>query len=251
VTISEHLTEVLRDWRGSQNDFPNNRIENANWPIPFFGNPAIALVATVGVNPASGEFEFSRGWADVEKVTDWKRRLRAYFNIDVPPHGWFKPWRTGLKLLRMSYEDGTAAHFDVSYRTTTAMLRNDETDRPEFGRMVERDVAWLFQLLPLCENLRLLLVFGPVLRPDGSIGNLAQFLMQHAPHHGFTLSERGDFRHTETGRVFFVHEADTRSEGSVTSRVVKNLTVHREELRRRLETENNSSQNSTRHRRQP
>jgi len=131
--ISEYLTTVLRDWRGSANDFPKNRIENARWPIPFFGNPAKALIATVGVNPSSTEFEFSRGWADVKTPSDWKRRLRDYFNHKTPPHDWFEPWRRGLELLGMSYEQGTAAHFDVSYRTTTAMLTNKATDRPEFG----------------------------------------------------------------------------------------------------------------------
>ena len=69
--------------------------------------------------------------------------MRDYFNHKAPPHDWFKPWRAGLKLLDLSYEEGTATHFDVSYRPTSAMLTNDETDRPEFGRMVERDVAWL------------------------------------------------------------------------------------------------------------
>jgi hypothetical protein len=220
VTISEHLRDVLRDWRESQQDFPINRIENANWPIPFFGNPAKAVVATIGVNPASGEFEFSRGWVGVRKVPDWKCRLRDYFNIDVPPHTWFTPWRAGLKILGTSYEEGTAAHFDVSYRTTTAMLTNKATDRTEFGRMVERDVAWLFRLLPICEKLRMLLVFGPILRPDG-----------------FTLSEHGNLQYAETGKVLFLHEADTRGKEPVISRVVKDLSAHRDQLRQRLTAE--------------
>ncbi len=237
MTISDHLTNVLQDWRASQNDFPLNRIQCPHWPIPFFGNPATALVATVGVNPASGEFDPSRGWADVVTPADWKRRLRDYFKHKTPPHEWFEPWRTGLKLLDMRYEEGTATHIDVSYRTTTAMLRNKETDRPEFGRMVERDVAWLFRLLPICKNLRLLLVFGPILRPDGSIGNLAQFLKQNAPHCGFTVSEHGDLQHAETGKVVFIHEADTREKESVKSRVGKNLTTHRNQLLQRLDRE--------------
>ena len=114
---------------------------------------------------------------------------------------------------------------------------NKETDRPEFGRMVERDVAWLFRLLPICKNLRLLLVFGPILRPDGSIGNLAQFLKQNAPHCGFTVSEHGDLQHAETGKVVFIHEADTRDKESVKSRVGKNLTTHRNQLLQRLDRE--------------
>lgn len=231
MTICEHLTDLLREWEKSQNHFPKNRIENARWPIPFFGNPANALVATVGVNPASGAFEAGRGWEDIKSESDWKRRLRDYFNHQTPPHKWFEPWRIGLELLGMSYEQATATHLDVSYRATTAMLRNPTTDRNEFRRMVERDVTWLFRLLPMCEKLRLLLVFGPILRSDGSIVNLAQFLREHAPHHGFTVSPHGDLKHTETRRVFFLHEADTPSEKCVTCRVVKNLYARRDELR--------------------
>jgi hypothetical protein len=230
MSISEYLNAVLRDWQVSQDYFPRNRIANANWPIPFFGNPAKALVATVGVNPASGEFEPSRGWAMVYTASAWKERLRDYFKINVPPHIWFDPWRTGLKLLAISYEDRTAAHFDVSYRTTTAMLKNEATDRLEFGRMVNRDVEWLFRLLPLCANLRLLLTFGPILRPDGTKANLTHFLKKHAPHHGFIVLQNGHLQHAATRRVFFIHEADTYGEPSVTCRVVKNLTTHRGQL---------------------
>jgi hypothetical protein len=117
------------------------------------------------------------------------------------------------------------------------MLTNKATDRTEFGRMVERDVAWLFRLLPICEKLRMLLVFGPILRPDGSIGNLTQFLKQHAAHHGFTLSEHGNLQYAETGKVLFLHEADTRGKEPVISRVVKDLSAHRDQLRQRLTAE--------------
>jgi len=235
MTISEYLSDVLQDWRRSRNDFPKNEIKAPHWPMPFFGNPANALVATVGVNPASGEFEDGRGWEDVKTGSEWKRRARDYFNQQALPHDWFDPWRIGLELLGVSYEHRTAAHFDVSYRPTKAMIRNTTTDRREFGRMVERDVGWLFRLLPICENLRLLLVFGPILRPDGSIGNLAHFLRNQAPQHGFTLTELGNLQHTETGKLLVVHEADTRNEKCVTCRVVKNLHTHRHELRRLLE----------------
>ena len=51
------------------------------------------------------------------------------------------------------------------------------------------------------------------------------------------MSEHGDLQHTESGKVFFIHEADTRGEGSVTSRVVKNLSAHREELCCQLDLE--------------
>jgi hypothetical protein len=211
VTISEHLNDVLGDWINSQNDFPKNTIKGSPWPIPFFGNPAQAIVATIGVNPSSNEFDFSRGWMSVRTVADWKRRLRDYFKIDIPPHEWFEPWCNGLQVLGMSYEQGTAVHLDVSYRTTRAMLMNKSTDRNEFWRMVERDVAWLFRLLPLCEKLQLLLVFGPIIRADGSTGSLAQFLKDQAANHGFNVLRRGDLQHAQTRRVFFFTKQTTNS----------------------------------------
>jgi hypothetical protein len=50
LVISKYLSEVLTDWRESRADFPANTCRASHWPIPFFGNPATALVATVGVN---------------------------------------------------------------------------------------------------------------------------------------------------------------------------------------------------------
>jgi len=96
-------------------------------------------------------------------------------------------------------------------------------------------------MLRVCENLRLLLVFGPILWPDGSTGNLAQFLKQHALNHGFTVLEKSGLQHTKTGRMFFLHEADTRDKESVISRVVKNLSAYRNDLRSRLEHHSGAS----------
>ena len=189
------------------------------------------------MNPSSGEFHFSRNWRAVDSVTDWKKRLRDYFKPPPPPHKWFEPWRTGLALLGVSYENGTATHLDVSYRTTTAMLKNPRTDRQEFRRMVEHDAAWFFKLLLLCPNLRLLLTFGPMVHTNGSIESLSQFLKSHAPRNGFSLFPSGtgwSLRHEETKRSFCVHNADTPGEKGVTSRVVKNLQAHRAALLEQL-----------------
>ena len=235
--IANYLTQVHRDWENSRNAFPNNTYPPSQWPIPFFGNPRGARVATVGVNPSSGEFHFSRNWRAVDSVTDWKKRLRDYFKPPPPPHKWFEPWRTGLALLGVSYENGTATHLDVSYRTTTAMLKNPRTDRQEFRRMVEHDAAWFFKLLLLCPNLRLLLTFGPMVHTNGSIESLSQFLKSHAPRNGFSLFPSGtgwSLRHEETKRSFCVHNADTPGEKGVTSRVVKNLQAHRAALLEQL-----------------
>ena len=49
--ITRLLDQVHRDWQTTQGQFPNNTHPPAQWPIPFFGNPATALVATIGVNP--------------------------------------------------------------------------------------------------------------------------------------------------------------------------------------------------------
>jgi len=240
LAISKYLNGVLEDWQQSRDAFPANALQDTRphiWPIPFFGNPATAIVATVGVNPASGEFRSDRNWNTFQSVADWKRRLKDYFSQSTPAHEWFEPWRVGLALLGLEYEDGTAAHFDVSYRPTTAMLRNPATDPAEFRLMVERDAAYFFRLLSLCQNLRLLLVFGPIVRADGSTESLAHFLRIHAPKHGFSVSPDGNywsFTHLDTGKAICVHEVSTPGETCITCRVVKNLHLHRHELHRRL-----------------
>ena len=112
-------------------------------PCRFFGNPASALVATIGVNPSSSEFDPARLWGAVQTKKDWKLRLRDYFRHRVPPHEWFESWQVGLAVLGLSYQEGTAVHLDLSYRATTAMLKNPSTDLAEFRRMVEQDRLFL------------------------------------------------------------------------------------------------------------
>jgi hypothetical protein len=62
LDISKYLSDVLKDWRESRDAFPANTAPCSHWPIPFFGNPASAIVATVGINPTCGEFQPSRNW---------------------------------------------------------------------------------------------------------------------------------------------------------------------------------------------
>ena len=236
--ISQYLSAVLQDWQTSQDTFPCNTRPRNQWPIPFFGNPRRAVVATVGVNPSSGEFRASRNWNTVQTPADWKRRLKEYFKHDTPAHEWFEPWRAGLELLGASYKAGTAAHLDVSYRSTTAMLRNEDTDHVEFRRMVEQDVTWFFRLLPLCEHLRVLLTFGPIVRADGSTESLAAFLRAQAARHGFTVLPDGGLHvaaSDETGRSFFVHEVRASGHGVLAEQVVENLREHRDTLSGHIE----------------
>lgn len=103
--------------------------------------------------------------------------------------------------------------------------------------MVERDVQWLFKLLPLCQNLRLLLTMGPILGENLKLVPLLGFLCELAPRHGFKVVHNQGFWelwHEATGKVLVVHDADTPAEKYITCRVVKNLDTHRDELRQKL-----------------
>ena len=73
--ISNYLNQVLRDWQGSRGEFPNNTIQGSVWPVPFFGNPTTAIIATVGVNPSSGEFAPDRRWGEVGQGRDLRGLL--------------------------------------------------------------------------------------------------------------------------------------------------------------------------------
>jgi hypothetical protein len=236
--ISDYLTDVHRDWQDSRDAFPHNVYPTHYWPIPFFGNPRTALVATVGVNPSSDEFGPKRNWAEVERTKGWKERLKHYFtDDDRPAHDWFGPWHKGLALLDCSYEMGTAAHFDVSYRPTKAMLRNPNTNRREFRHMVERDVGWFFRLLPLCPKLRGLLVYGPIVRHNGEIESLAAFVCKSAPRHGFRVLPDGGLAQEADGglrREWFLHEVASTEMGTVIERVAADLTQHQATLRRKI-----------------
>jgi hypothetical protein len=233
LEISKHLDAVYADWLASRGDFPLNTSSAQEWPIPFFGNPRRAVVATVGVNPSAGEFHAGRNWTAVQSTGGWKSQLKDYFNRTTPPHRWFDAWRAGLPLLGVSYEAGSAVHLDVSYRSTTAMVRNSKTDPKEFRRMAERDVQWFFRLLPLCDNLRLLLTFGPIIRGNGRCQGLLEFLRDSAPRHGFKVfQDRGlfVFEHRDSGRSFFAHDVSDPRAKDVVSTVLNNLRSRHERL---------------------
>ncbi len=194
---------MLQDWQSSQCLFPKNAIMGDYWPIPFFGNPKAATVATIAVNPSSTEFRKVRRWAEVRTTKQWKERLRDYFNHEVPPHRWFEPQAARLNQDELSYKDGSAFHLDVSYRPTIAMLTNPATDQEEFVQMLERDVIWLFKLLPLCPKLRELRAIGPILFRGGKTGRVIDFVAEKAPAYGFDVSRvQGAYAlsRRETGR---------------------------------------------------
>ena len=228
LDISNYLNLVLEDWRSSREDFPKNTPFNArlHWPIPFFGNPGTAKVATIGVNPSSGEFSSDRGWEEVRSSREWKLRLKNYFTHETPSRSWFDPWRMGLALLDCSYEEGSAVHIDVSYRTTTAMLRNEKTDREEFGRMIDRDVEWMFRLLPLCRNLRGLLFYGPIISSGGRVDSIASYFKSVAPRYNFSITGDGEtcrFPPQIQKNNLFLHEVESKGDRSVQQKVVMDL----------------------------
>jgi hypothetical protein len=83
--ISRFLGQVRQDWKTSKDQFHKNIAPESQKPIPFFGNPETAIVATIGVNPSSGEFGPDRDWASVTTTGHWKERLLHYFRHKVPP----------------------------------------------------------------------------------------------------------------------------------------------------------------------
>lgn len=120
------------------------------------------------------------------------------------------------------------------------MLKNQSTDPEEFRAMAERDVQWLFKLLPLCPKLRLLLTMGPIVGTGRRPESLFSFLCVFAPRYGFKVIKPGTFWelwHEENQQVIVIHEADTPDEACITCRVVKNLHAHRDELVGRVRSE--------------
>src|SRR5688572_15978542 len=96
LTVSNYLNEVYDDWQSSLDSFPRNIVRGDYWPVPFFGNPATARVATIGANPSSKEFDPDRRWpnAKIANRGTWKNRLKSYFEHTntTRPADWFAPW---------------------------------------------------------------------------------------------------------------------------------------------------------------
>jgi hypothetical protein len=93
--------------------------------------------------------------------------------------------------------------------------------------MAERDIAWLFRLLSLCPKLRGLRSYGPMVRPDGSSESLAAFARKSAPRHGLRVLPDGGLGcafEGQTPRKFFLHEGASDGPGTVTRKVVADLT---------------------------
>jgi len=146
-------------------------------PVPAFGDPTLAGMATLGLNPSRIEFLGSDG---LELIED-KRRLESLTSLgvtglqDAPleklaaivngcnryfqrnPYRWFNPLDEILRACGASYFDGTACHLDlVQWATdpTWAKLWDGVQDR-----LIREDGGFLMRQLE-CESIRVLLLNG-------------------------------------------------------------------------------------------
>ena len=181
--LTDLLAAITADHEPSWNNFKDLRAPcQIDHPIPFFGPADEAMVLTVGVNPAWTEFR-DRAWPVSMTVGQLEGRLRAYFtSAPVPRHDWFEPWEEALSEIGVCY-GAAAAHLDLSPRATRAM-RSCPADR--FLAMVQEDVRWFFQMLPLCRQVKVILFAGTV----RSRVYMNRFVAKIARVHGFDLRGR-------------------------------------------------------------
>jgi len=161
-------------------NYPKNTVTH---PIPYFGNPESARVITVGVNPAASEFSDDRNWPRTMSAQELKDRLDSYFVSDyAPPHKWFRVWEEALNLVGVSYKNGTAAHLDLSPRSTINM--GDVPNEELFVRMLAEDLEWFSKTLAMAKSARC--VF-----PTGSVTKrwyINEFISKHGARHGIRLT---------------------------------------------------------------
>jgi hypothetical protein len=184
--LTELLSEIAADVEASDAEFASLYRPGLRYPIPFFGDITTARVITVGLNPSDGEFAAKRNWESGLSAEALDLRLRNYFTSTTPePHGWFKPWHEALPYLGVAYQDGTAAHLDLSPRATmpASKARKEGPDPKLFDRMIDQDAKWLFRLLPHAPKCQLLALAGRV-----TTKHMGQFLEGVAPQHGYTLT---------------------------------------------------------------
>ena len=155
-------------------------------PVCCFGDPAKAVIVTVGANPSVGEFE-RRHWPSEQMAHKaLADRCRGYFTGGgaTPHQKFFGPWNEALKWLGTNYESGTVAHLDLSPRATRYISDLKPGFESElFLEMVQLDLWIFFATLDLCRNVKLLLIAGSV--TDRYYIN--EFLQRFAPDYGHAL----------------------------------------------------------------
>jgi hypothetical protein len=169
------------------------------YPIPFFGDIRTANVITVGVNPSAGEFATHRNWPPQITPEYIRNRLIHYFDSTyAPPHPWFTGWSSALSVLNLSYITGNAAHIDLSFRPTKSISElNRDGYMSLFNDMLVNDIQYFFKILPLCENLKLLLLAGAATNSN----YLNEFIKNTCIRYGYQL--RGEYHRGGTGSIAF------------------------------------------------
>ena len=166
----------------------------ATHAIPFFGDVESAIALTVGVNPSAEEF-IGRSWPQFMSAPELTKRLQSYFTTaPVQPHRWFETWTKALSQLDLSYSKNVA-HLDLSARATASM--GSHHDWKGFLGMVDSDAKWFFELLPMCQKARALLVAGCVTKR----WYINAYIERIAPKYGYRLS--GNAESVGEGRVGF------------------------------------------------
>jgi hypothetical protein len=151
------------------------------YPIPYFGDPSRAVIATVGLNPSATEFQSPR-WSKPPSIPqELDEILCGYFNSPyISAHPWFKLWTQCLRKLGHSYE-ADAVHLDLSPRATRNV---GSLDPYHCAEMVAEDLRWFFSALNLCVKVKAILMAGTVTKQF----YVDHFLCLHAPRHGYMLS---------------------------------------------------------------
>ena len=181
---------IRRDHAQSWQGFETLRMPNIpDHPIPFFGEPNVARVLTVGVNPSWEEFTINK-WPDELSNEDLEARLRHYFSApDATPHPWFRHWSDALRHVELSYTNGVA-HLDLSPRATRAMK---SCPKDTFLGMVAQDIKWFFEILPYCERASVMMLAGCVTNDH----YMNEYVKKKASHFGYKLLPMQDKPNTK------------------------------------------------------
>lgn len=201
IHLVDLIDELIKHVRETNRLYKRNFDERVNrtYPIPFFGDLESAEVVTVGVNPSSSEFAEHRDWEMGLTSHRLLSRLKTYFNLSgVDAHEWFFPWKECLELLKRSYEDGNAAHMDLSPRATIPM--SYARDKERFEQMVRTDLSWFSRFLPFLRSAKLMLMAGTVITAHGGSIDIDSLLVEDAPFHDFQLVDRHEVT-PKPGRV--------------------------------------------------
>jgi hypothetical protein len=187
-------------------------------PVVAFGNPMIAEVATLGINPSSREFLDAKG----NLLTEENRRLadfrslgiqnhaqmtslhaekvlensNNYFKKDSTVYKWFEPLeRFVLNTVGTSFRDSTATHLDL-VQWSTAPVWGAIKDKTARELLIRDDIRFLGQMLG-AGSYRVLFMNGSTV-----VNTMVKFGLVDIEQQGFTpLGKSGKTSALWTGRV--------------------------------------------------